>query len=85
MAKLPDARDAVTRSAEARNRQICDIDEKLERWHRKLTRAVNAIDMLRKARKRILKPKAPAAPLTVAPAEYYKIRETDFGDTLADL
>jgi hypothetical protein len=34
------------------------IDASLERWHRRLTRAVNAIDELRKQRKRLIKPPA---------------------------
>jgi hypothetical protein len=50
------------------------IDEGLERWHRRLTQAVNAIDQLRRARKRLVKPKEldqldPPIPAT-GPAEF---------------
>jgi hypothetical protein len=40
-----------------RQQQLEKIDLSLERWHRRLTRAINAIDLLRKTRKRILRPR----------------------------
>ena len=48
--------DEVTRRLERRNAELSRIKESLERWHRKLTRAVNAIDKLRAEEKRLLKP-----------------------------
>jgi hypothetical protein len=47
----------VVKKLERRNAELSRINESLERWHRKLTRAVNAIDKLRAEQKRLLKPR----------------------------
>ena len=77
--------DIIQKRLEDRNKELNDIALALERWHSKLTRAVNAIDKLRARRKKILRPKVGRALSAKKLDDYYKIRETDFGDTLVDL
>lgn len=75
--------DEITKRLEKRNADLQRVNDALERWHRKLTRAVNQIDKLRAERKRLLKPRPleREALLKVTGEEYTKIREQDFGDT----
>ena len=77
----------VIRKLERRNAELSRIKESLERWHRKLTRAVNAIDKLRAEEKRLLKPRRlePHETIKITGAEECKIREYDFGDEIPNL
>jgi hypothetical protein len=79
--------DEVTRKLEHRNAELGRIRENLERWHRKLTRAVNAIDKLRAEQKRLLKPRRLEnhEALKIDGREWHKIREQEFGDEIPNL
>jgi hypothetical protein len=76
--------DETTRRLERRNAELQRIQDSLERWHRKLTRAVSAIDKLRAERKRLLKPRKLERheALKIDSREWHKIREQEFGDEL---
>jgi len=78
--------DEITKRLERRNAELSRIQDSLERWHRRLTRAVTAIDKLRAEKKRLLKLEK-TDPLTalrvkMAGADYHKIRETEFNGTI---
>jgi hypothetical protein len=69
-----------------RNAELQRLADAEERWHRKLMRSANALDDIRRQRKRLLKPR----PLTeiesglkITGKEYTKIRHV-IGDTLDD-
>jgi hypothetical protein len=68
--------DDVQRALEKRARQLIEIDAAMERWHRRLSRAVGALDKLRAARKRLLKPRK------LAPHERAEASD-EFGDSAA--
>ena len=77
----------ITARLERRNVELSRIKESLDRWHRKLTRAVNAIDKLRAEGKRLLKPRQLESHETIMidSREWNKIREQDFGDEIPNL
>ena len=77
--------DEVTRKLERRNAELERIQDSLERWHRRLTRAVTAIDKLRAEKKRLLKPRKleKHEALKIDSHEWHKIREREFSDEVA--
>jgi hypothetical protein len=79
--------DKVTNKLERRNAELSRINDSLERWHRKLTRAVTAIDRLRAEKKRLLKPRQleKHEALKIDGREWHKIREQEFGDAIQNL
>lgn len=78
--------DKITKKLERRNAELQRLNDAEERWHKKLMRAVNAIDKIRIDRKRLLKPrKLEPHESSGDIKDWHKIREEDFGDTCADL
>ena len=80
--------DKTTKRIDRRNAELSQIADALERWHKKLSRAVAAIDKLRARRKNILKPRKltreEGAKSKLTSAEWHKIRDQDFSDDIPD-
>ena len=74
----------MTKRLEKRQAELQANQEAMDRWLSKMLRAANAIEKLRRERKRLLKPRQlePHESTGITSAEYHKIREQDFNDTI---
>jgi len=81
--------DRTSKQLERKQVELFQIAAALDRWHAKLSRAVTAIDKLRARRKTLLKPRKltreEGAKIKLTGKEWHKIRDQNFGDTLADI
>jgi len=76
----------IFEKSERRNAELWRIQQSLDRWHRKLSRAVTAIDKLRAEHKRLLKRPLDRQQnaLKITGEEETKIHHMDFGDEIPD-
>ena len=66
--------------------ELQELNDAEEPWFRKLMRAANAIDVIRKRRKRLIKPDLNNLPseAKIDSKDWHKIREQEFSDEIPD-